>query len=46
MGKGYPRGIESILLTITIPKRGREKSADNQIPIETKEWVVMPQFAC
>jgi hypothetical protein len=46
MGKGYPAGMENILLTINIPIRGRVESADNPIPIETKEWVVIPQFAC
>jgi hypothetical protein len=46
MGKGYPAGTESILLPINIPIRGRVKSADNPFPIETKEWVVIPQFAC
>ncbi len=46
MGKGYPAGMESIFLAINIPKMGRVKSADNPTPIETKEWEVIPQFAC
>jgi hypothetical protein len=46
MGKRYPVGMESILLTINIPIRGEVKSADNPTPIETKEWEVIPQFAC
>ena len=46
MGKRYPVGMESILLAINIPIRRRVTSADNPIPIEIKEWVVIPQFAC
>ena len=46
MGKGYPTGIESILLTTNVPIRSRVNSADNPSPIETKEWVVIPQFEC
>ena len=46
MGNGYPAGIENILLTKNLPIRSRVMSADNPIPIETKEWVVIPQFAC
>ena len=46
MGKRYPAGMESILLAINIPIRDRVKSADNPTPIETKEWEVIPQFAC
>jgi hypothetical protein len=46
MGKGYPAGMESILLTINIPIRDRVKSADNPTPRKKKEWVVIPQFAC
>ena len=46
MEKRYPAGMENILLAINIPIRDRVKSADNPFPIETKEWVVVPQFAC
>ena len=46
MGKRYPAGMEKILLAINIPIRRRVTSADNPIPIEIKEWVVIPQFAC
>ena len=46
MGKRYPTGMESILLAINIPIRDRVKNADNPTPIETKEWEVIPQFAC
>jgi hypothetical protein len=46
MGKAYPAGMESILLIINIPIRGRVTGADNPTPIETKEWEVIPQFAC
>ena len=46
MGKRYPAGMERILLAVNISIRGRVTSADNPAPIETKEWEVIPQFAC
>ena len=46
MGKRYPAGIKNILLTLNIPIRGTVKSTDNPAPCETKEWEVIPQFAC
>jgi hypothetical protein len=46
MGKGYPTGMESILLTLNMPIRGRVNNADDPTPIETMEWVVIPQFEC
>ncbi len=46
MGERYPAGMERSLLAINIPIRDRVTSADNPAPIETKEWEVIPQFAC
>ena len=46
MEKRHPAGVESILLAINIPTRGRAKSTDDPTTIETKEWEVIPQFAC
>jgi len=46
MGKRYPAGMENTLFAKNRPIRGKMKSADSPPPIETKEWVVIPQFAC
>lgn len=46
MGKRCPAGMKSIILATNLPIRSKVKSADNPAPIETKEWVVVPQFAC